>query len=212
MKKGPDPFAALNKYLPTGSLELLRPLLDRYPLQLKVSKPRKTKFGDYRYPQKGQAHRISVNGDLNPYAFLITLLHEYAHLVAFDKFGQKIKAHGEEWQFCFREIGTPFLDAKVFPLKLERAFRASLARGHASSATDHQLLRVLKEFDQQESTEARTFVEDLEPGAIFVLNGRIFKKGPKSRKRYKCDEVKSGRQFMVHPLAEVGIWKETNEH
>ncbi len=200
-----DAFATLAKYLPEGSLDLLRPLLKRYPIQLKISKPRKTKFGDYRMPKANEAHRISVNGDLNSFAFLITLLHEYAHLVTFDKFGKNIKAHGKEWQFCFKEISSPFLNADIFPIKLEKAFRESLARGHASSATDHQLLRVLKEYDPQESTEARTFVEDLKPGALFELNGKIFRKGPKSRKRYKCEEMGSRRQFMVHPLAEVGI-------
>ena len=207
-----DYFAALDKYLPQGSLELVRPLLERYPIQLKISRPRKTKFGDYRMPTGKNPHRISVNGDLNPYAFLITLLHEYAHLVAFDKFGRSIKAHGEEWQFCFKEIGSPFLNGKIFPSPVESAFKASLARGHASSATDHQLLRVLKEYDPEESTQARTFVEDLKPGALFELNGKVFRKGPKSRKRFKCEEIRSKRQFMVHPLAEVGIWKETDEH
>lgn len=212
MSQNQDSFSALDKYLPAGSLDLVRPLLLRYPIQLKISKPRKTKFGDYRMPKANEAHRISVNGDLNPYAFLITLLHEYAHLVTFQKFGSKIKAHGQEWQFCFKEIGMPFIEAGIFPDNLELAFRASLVRGHASSATDHQLLRVLKDYDSPESTKARTFVEDLKQGALFELNGKVFRKGPKSRKRYKCEEIQSRRQFMVHPLAEVTPWNTTDEH
>lgn len=207
-----DSYAALGKYLPEGSLELVRPLLKRYAIQLKISRPRKTKFGDYRFPSGNAPHRISVNGDLNPHAFLITLLHEYAHLVAFDKFGKGIKAHGKEWQFCFREIGEPFLNGQIFPSQIESAFKASLLRGHASSATDHQLLRVLKQYDSPESTQARTFVEDIKLGEFFELNGKIFKRGPKSRKRYKCEEIASKRLFMVHPLAEVKTWKQTNEH
>lgn len=205
-------YSALAKYLPEGSLQLLEPLLKRYAIQLKISRPRKTKFGDYRLPQGKQVHRISVNGDLNPYAFLITLLHEYAHLVAYDKFGKEIRPHGKEWQFCFKEIGTPFLEGSIFPAKLRQAFKASLARGHASSATDHQLLRVLKEYDPKESCEARTFVEDLGQGELFELNGRIFRKGPKSRKRYKCEEIRSKRHFMVHPLAEVMLWNKRDEY
>lgn len=204
-------YQALSKYLPQGSLNLVEAMLAQYPIQLRISKPRKTKFGDYRFPEKGGAHRISVNGDLNPYAFLITLIHEYAHLLAFDKFGRSIKAHGEEWQFCFKDQSGPFLEAGIFPLEIERAFRQSLARGHASSATDHQLLRVLKRYDNTESVEARTFVEDLETGSLFELNGRVFRKGPKSRKRFKCQELSSKRFFMVHPLAEVGVWNNDNE-
>jgi SprT protein len=208
MKAANEPFSVLLKYLPDGSLELLLPLLNKYAIQLKISKPRKTKFGDYRFPKGKMPHRISVNGDLNPFAFLITLIHEYAHLVAFDKFGKRIKAHGSEWQFCFKEISEPFLQSSIFPIKLQRAFRESLARGHASSATDHNLLRVLKEFDTFHADQAPTFVEDVEMGSVFVLNDRIFRRGPKSRKRFKCEEIDSGRQFMVHPLAEVGILNE----
>lgn len=203
---------ALGRYLPPGSLELLIPLLGKYPLQLTISKPRKTKFGDYRFPQSNKPHRISVNGNLNAYSFLITLLHEYAHLVAFDKFGRKIKPHGEEWQFCFKDISQPFIDANIFPQKIKLAFKQSLARGHASSATDLQLLRVLKDYDAEVPDEALTFVENLQLGDHFILNGRVFKRGLKSRKRYRCLEIESRREYMVHPLAEVNQLENKDEH
>ncbi len=203
-----DSYQALNRYLPEGSIDLLRPLLSQYPLQLTISKPRKTKFGDYRFPQGEKPHRISINGNLNPYSFLITLLHEYAHLVAFDKFGRKIKPHGEEWQFCFKDISHPFIEANVFPQKLKLAFRQSLARGHASSATDLQLLRVLKDYDAEVPSDALTFVENLKLGELFLLNDRVFKRGVKSRKRFRCMEIESRKEYMVHPLAEVNRLEE----
>lgn len=201
-------YSSLEPYLPANSLELLRPILSNYPLQLTISKPRKTKFGDYRFPQGHKPHRISINGNLNPYSFLITLLHEYSHLLAFDKFGRKIKPHGEEWQHCFREVSGPFLEAQVFPIKLERAFRKSLSRGHASSATDLNLLRVLKEYDEDKGPKELTFVEDLRAGELFILNDKVFKRGPQSRKRFRCKEIKSGKEYMVHPLAEVNRLEE----
>lgn len=205
-------YKALGRYLPEGSMDLLIPLLGKYPLQLTISKPRKTKFGDYRFPQGNQPHRISINGNLNPYSFLITLLHEYAHLVAFDKFGRKIKPHGEEWQYCFKHISLPFLEANIFPQKLKLAFRQSLACGHASSATDLQLLRVLKDYDKEVPNDELTFVENLQIGELFLLNGRVFKRGPKSRKRYRCKEIESTREYMVHPLAEVNRLETKDEH
>lgn len=194
--------------MPAGSLDLLKPLLNRYPLQLTISKPRKTKFGDYRFPQGTKPHRISVNGNLNTYSFLITFLHEFAHLVAFDQFGRKIKPHGEEWQHCFREVSMPFIEASIFPSKLERAFKQSLARGHASSATDLQLLRVLKNYDAEDRNEGLTFVENIEQGQLFSLNGKIFRRGLKSRKRFRCQDIQTGKEYMVHPLAEVIPHKE----
>lgn len=212
MTTSSNSFNTLERYLPEGSLELLKPLLARYPLQLTISKPRKTKFGDYRFPSGKNSHRISVNGNLNRYSFLITFLHEYAHLLAFDKFGRKIKPHGEEWQHCFKELSAPFLEAQVFPIQLERAFRQSLARGHASSATDLQLLRVLKEYDAEDQNEDLTFVENLKQGELFSLNGKVFRRGLKSRKRFRCKEIKSGKEYMVHPLAEVSRLNENNEY
>ncbi|MDZ7848645.1 MAG: hypothetical protein U5L96_18960 [Owenweeksia sp.] len=72
-------------------------LLRSEPVMLKIVSPRKTKFGDYRFPQKRDPrHRISLNSNLNPFAFLITLIHEMAHLKAFKDYGHKIKAHGPE--------------------------------------------------------------------------------------------------------------------
>jgi predicted SprT family Zn-dependent metalloprotease len=44
-------------------------------------------------------HEITVNSNLNKYKFLITLIHEISHLVAFEKFGRNIKPHGNEWIF-----------------------------------------------------------------------------------------------------------------
>lgn len=193
----------LKKYLPEAALPLLEPLLSGYALDLRIVQPRKTKFGDYRLPRNGQRHRISLNANLNCYAFLITLLHEFAHLVAFDKYGRQIKAHGSEWQNTFREISAPFLGKEIFPDKLEACFIDSLNRGHASSATSSALLRELKKFDHHQ--EALTFVEDLQNGSRFQIGKKVFVKGPKSRKRYKCRSVSDNRYYMVHPLAEVQI-------
>lgn len=193
----------LVKYLPEGSVDEALKLLQSEPIDFKISKPRKTKLGDYRFPRKGSSHhRISVNADLNPYAFLITLVHEVAHLKAFKLYGRGIKPHGSEWQQVFRELCDPFFALKVFPDDVEQALRKSLQKGHASSCTDLDLHRSLQQFKQQDS-ELVT-VESLAANSYFSLGrDKLFKKGPRLRKRYRCLNMKNGREYMVHPLAEV---------
>ncbi len=200
----------LQKYLPAGAVALVAPLMRRHPLELKISRARKTKFGDYRFPDASGRHRISINHNLNPYAFLITLLHELAHLEAFEKHGKKIKPHGAEWQECFRKLAFPFLEAQIFPLALQKSFIHSLNRGHASSCTDLNLYRSLQAHDAEEEKKLR--VEHIAQGALFMVNEKaVFKKGPKLRKRYKCVNMKNGRAYMVHPLAEI-TWTNQPTH
>ena len=190
----------LSKYLPEGSLDLTMQLLRTAPVELKIKQPRKTKFGDYRFPKKNERHRISINGNLNVYAFLITLVHEMAHLKAFESFGNGIKPHGEEWQVTFRQLMTPYLEQNIFPKNLRSALIKSLNRGSASSCTDLELFRVLQAFDKKPAL----VVEELETGTCFSLgNDMIFKKGPRARKRYRCLNLSNSREYMVHPLAEV---------
>lgn len=180
-------------------------LLREYPLQLKISKPRRTKFGDYRFPErKGAPHRISINADLNPYAFLITLLHEWAHLVAFDQYGRSIKPHGKEWQETFRRVSKPFLSTTIFPDDILQAYIKSLNRGVASSCTDLELFKVLHRYDPEKDNSLQ-LLENLPDGAMFAIGNKVLKKGPRSRKRYRCYDCHSLRAFMVHPLAEVEI-------
>src|SRR5690606_24218291 len=109
----------------------------------------RTKFGDYRFPDHRGRHRISVNSNLNPYAFLITLLHEIAHLKAFKDHGKIIKPHGMEWQKTFYDICKPFLEAQIFPEDVSESLLKSLKKGSASSCTDLGLYRSLKNYDHK---------------------------------------------------------------
>ena len=72
-----SPVAALFARLPAGTATHVAELLGRLPVRLRIARPRRTKLGDHRPPGRGWTmHRISINDDLNPYAFLTTLLHE----------------------------------------------------------------------------------------------------------------------------------------
>ena len=193
---------ALADFLPPGTFELVVKYLHHYKVHLTVTRERSSVLGDYRNAVHGKNHRISVNGNLNHYAFLITLVHELAHLVTFMEYGNRVQAHGREWKHVYRLLLVPFLDMPVFPADVLTALRSSLHNLPASSCADEPLMRVLRRYDKKE--EGMLLVEELPEGALFVLDdGKIFKKGQRLRKRFQCIEVKSGKLYLFSPIYEV---------
>ncbi len=168
----------------------------------KISRSRSTKLGDYRAPFKGSPHRISVNYDLNPYSFLITTIHEFAHLQTWNKHRHRVKPHGPEWKQHFKELMNPFLKLNIFPADINGAIHSYMENPAASSCTDLHLFRTLKAYDK--ANENALTVEALEDGHFFKLkNGRSFQRIEKIRKRYKCMELSSKRMYLFNPIAEV---------
>lgn len=199
----------LSKYIPLTAAPLVAKWIDFYKCDFKISRSRNSKFGDYRPPQRGHGHKISVNYNLNTYAFLVTTVHEFAHLVTWKEFEQSAKPHGIEWKQNFKRMMQPFFDMEVFPEKIKIAVSNYLENPAASSCSDTNLFKALSAFDEK---PAGAFtVEQLNENDIFVLkNGRTFKKLAKIRKRYRCVEVKSGLIYLFSPIAEVFV-VESNE-
>src|SRR5829696_529568 len=188
MPKNEAPISALQKYLPPSTYERVLHYLQFYKVHLTVAKERKSILGDYRHRHGSQTHRISVNGNLHQYAFLITLLHELAHLLTFEKWGNKVSAHGKEWKAVFGQLLAQFIEHDVFPADIKKVLLQSLNNPAASSCADEALLRTLKLYDTQKGNSH--FVESLPEGALFKTHdGRVFKKGEKMRKRFRCVEV-----------------------
>lgn len=204
MPKKEAPLLQLQTYLPAGSFEEVAYYLQHHKVHLTISRQRQSILGDYRHAHSDKNHRISVNGNLNKYAFLITLLHELAHLFTYEKFGHRVQAHGREWKDEFGKILAKFLLKKVFTPDIEKALLATLQNPAASSCGDEKLLRVLHKYDVK--AEGIHLVEQLPEGALFVIKGgRIFKKGEKIRKRYKCAEVKTGKYYLFSAVYEVQV-------
>jgi SprT protein len=204
MAKVESPLIGLKEYLPDGSFEPVVHYLQRHKVHLTITKQRQSILGDYRHAHLHKTHRISVNGNLNKYLFLITLLHELAHLFTFELYGNKVLAHGKQWQNEFSKILAQFLLKKIFPTDIEKALLKTLQSPAASSCGDENLLRVLHKYDAKK--EGVLLVEQLSDGQLFSIKGnRIFKRGEKIRKRYKCVEVKTGKLYLFSGLYEVGI-------
>ncbi|QLE01644.1 SprT-like domain-containing protein [Galbibacter sp. BG1] len=192
----------LVKYLPERAVGSCLELIMQNQVHLKIVNERVTRHGDYRAMPDG-SHQITVNANLNKYRFLITLVHEIAHLVAFKKYGRAIKPHGVEWKHTFQQLMLPFIRPEVFPTSLLPILARHFKNPKASSDTDARLSVALKEFDPQND---KNYIFELPMGSTFrIYNGKVFKKGNKRVKRYECVEVASGKVYLFQPNAEVEL-------
>lgn len=202
MPKKEVPVDHLQHYLPAGTSAAVTGYLQQYKVHLTVTKHRKSILGDYRHRTHQRNHRISVNGSLNPYAFLITLLHELAHLLTFEQHANKVQAHGREWKTIYGQLLKQFLEHKIFPADIEKELFQSLKNPAASSCAEDGLIRVLRKYDGKESNHR--LVEEIPFNRLFRLDdGRVFQKGEKLRKRFKCKEVATGKLYLFSPVYEV---------
>ena len=203
MPKKEAPISQLQSFLPPGTYDAVLQYLQYYKVHLTVARERKSILGDYRHRTHAQTHRISVNGNLNKYAFLITLLHELAHLLTFEQYGNKVQSHGKEWKHIFGQLLAQFIQHNIFPADIQHALLQSLHNPSASSCADVALLRALKQYD---APSGGKLVEQLPADTLFKTpDGRIFKKMDKVRKRFKCIEVKTGRLYLFSPVYEVEL-------
>lgn len=191
----------LEKYIPSDAAALVAEWIYRYDFKLKIKRSRSTKYGDYRPPLPGRNHLITVNNDLNRYSFLLTLVHEIAHLTTHDKYGLRTSPHGKEWKHEFRVLMQPFFAMKIFPEDVHEAIRDYLHNPAATSCSDLGLQRVLKKYN----TDHSVHLEDLAGQAEFLYKGRKFLKGDRRRKRYECREMSTGKKYLFSPLTPVEI-------
>ena len=177
-----------------------------YPFDFIVSKSRHSKLGDYRFsPQKG--HQITVNRNLNSYAFLVTYLHEVAHLLTYLAYKNKVLPHGEEWKNSFRSIFEPILEEGLLPDELINVLKSYLVNPSATSTGHGPLVDVLKTYD---TSNASITLHALPENQIFLLKNLELIKGKLRRTRYFCREAKTGKLYLVAKNAQVTPL-ETNE-
>ena len=192
----------LGKYIPQASVASVFQLITAHNIHLKIVNERVTRHGDYRKMSNGQ-HQITVNSNLNSFRFLITLIHEIAHLIAFKKYGRAIKPHGIEWKRTFQQLMLPYLRPEIFPKKILPFLAIHFKNPKASSDTDVNLSIALKQYDAPNN---KNYIFEIPLGRRFRLyNGKIFKRGPRRVKRFECIEISSGKVYLFNPNAEVEL-------
>ena len=185
-------------FVPEKSNKLLQCWVDELKVMVKVTAPRKTKLGDFKV--RGNQMSITVNNNLNKYSFLITLTHELAHAFVFKKYQNRIKPHAKSWQLTFKSLMLNFLTPDYFPDDILKVLSRHMISPKASTFADLELVRVLKKYDQFTSVT----ISDLAVGDSFkIASGKIFVKGEKIRKGYKCVECRTNKTYLFHPFAEV---------
>lgn len=204
MARAEHPMQALAAFLPDGSFEQVVAYIQHYRVHLTITKKRKSVLGDYRHPVMGKNHRITVNGDLNKYEFLLTLLHELAHLLTFEQYRNRVEAHGAEWKTCYSNLLIQFVEKDIFPIDIKVALQRSIMNPAATANGETDLLLVLRKYNTRQN--GLIPVADIPAGRLFQTeNGRVFMKGVLRRKRFECVEVKSGLRYSFSAVTEVRL-------
>ena len=201
-------------YIPDQSIDYILQWFLETRVRLRISQGRSSKSGDYRPAHQNLPPRISVNNNLNPYDFLITLVHEMAHhevwrvhVIPNEKSllparrRRQPKPHGPEWQHEFHILMIPLLNTSVFPPDVLYMVENYFNSLDVSRKFGMDLTRVLKKYD---SPDGKEFVENIPFDAVFTLpDGRSFRRKEKLRKRYRCICMNNHRIYLFSPLAQV---------
>jgi SprT protein len=188
-------YLTLQKHTPPTSLDYCFALWRSSPFELRITRTRQSKVGDFTSRRSIRHPRITLNHDLNPYLFLVTYIHEVAHLYVHLKHGDRVDPHGDEWKTAFKHLMSPILKNSVFPEEILHVLTPHMVNPKASSFADAELTRVLRSFDK--NADQYMALSDIPEGSIFHFQGRYFKKGKLKRTRVLCHEVKSKRRYLV---------------
>lgn len=221
MKKEFDLEKALSPFFVSAALGKVVELIDAHGVHIKITKQRNSKLGDYRapHPLVSEYHCISMNENLNPHAFLITFIHEWAHLEVYKKYGHRVQAHGQEWKSMFALLMKPFMNEVVFPLDILQALKGYFTHTYAATMRDLHLQRVLdsygtrasyserkeRQLNEIENSNNEYFVEQIQENDCFIYQNRTFLRKEKLRKNYICIDKETGATYRFHPLAKVRI-------
>ena len=191
----------LSSFLTSETIKKINSWEEKFNVKIIVCSPSKSRLGVF-IPKRHDNHVIRINNNLNKYAFLITLIHEIAHAVIWEKYGRRVNPHGEEWKDQYKKMMLPFLNPEFLPEDVLKSLSNHMINPRASSVRDLELSMILKKYDKHKST----FISEINDGDEFSIdNGKRFIRIEKLRKNYKCKEISTGKLYRFSPLAEVNL-------
>jgi hypothetical protein len=185
----------LVQHVPAPAFPYCLALWESSPFELKLTRSRQSKVGDFTSRRNAGRPRITLNKDLNPFIFLVTYIHEVAHLHVYLKYGHRVDPHGEEWKAAFQDLMEPTLRNEIFPYEILHELTRHMINPKASSFADADLTRALRAFDK--NADQHTALSDIPEGSVFHFQGRYFVKGKLKRTRVLCRELKTRRNYLV---------------
>jgi SprT protein len=213
LKKKPQPVLSTSRSslkqifeekVPPAAVSYLLQLWEAHPFNFTLSGSRKTCLGNYSF--RNQQHHITINGDANPFSFLITCVHEIAHqhVVLFHKSKTRrhLLPHGIEWKTTFQKLMLPVLTEEIFPSDVLLCLRNHMQNPAASSTRDSALMKTLKGYSNQEITTGHT-LGALSEGKMFIFNKKKYKKVQDRRTRSLVECVKTKMRYTIPRHAEV---------
>jgi hypothetical protein len=193
----------LKNYLPEGAVQTLVKWLQHYKVHLVITRERHSKLGDYRPPFQGEGHRISINHNLNPYSFLVTMVHEMAHLVTWEKYRDKVQPHGAEWKMNFKKLMYQDNLMACFPADIREELAKYLVNPAARTSGSPALYIALRKYDTHTPT-GMIPLDELPLNSKFAIqDGRRFLKNTKLRKFYLCTELHTQKKYRIAPAIMV---------
>lgn len=180
-----------------------RQLWQQYAFQFQITRPRRTRLGDFRVLPNQQT-QITVNANLNSYAFLITYVHEVAHADVYAQHKaqrrRQDKPHGTKWQMAFQRLMQPLLTEAVFPATVLQPLCQYLVKPAATTYAHPMLMLALRQLDLTAITDEKSnqvLLRDVLEGNRFQFAKKTFIRGTLRRTRVVCKEISSGKSYAI---------------
>ncbi len=188
------------QYIPEKAIPIVQYLIEQHAFVLKIVNKRATKHGDFRKLPNGK-FQITVNNSLNKYQFLLTLVHEIAHHVTYQKFG-RVQPHGKHWKTVFQHLMLPFLQPEIYPKHILPLLAQYLKNPKASTDADVHLSLALKEFSKE---VGKHYIFEVPLNGFFRFKKTIYQRRNKRRTRFECTNTQNKRVYLFNQNVEVEI-------
>lgn len=156
--------------------------------------------------------QITVNANLNPYAFLITYVHEVAHADVHEQYKaqrwRRGKPHGKAWQMAFQRLMQPLLTEAVFPLTVLQPLCQYLIKPAATTHAHPTLILALRQMDSTTTVKMKpnqVMLRDVLEGERFQFAKKTFIRGTLRRTRVVCKEIVSSKSYAILAHAWVDV-------
>ena len=189
----------LTEFLPTGTDIVVKHWLARLNVELILTKPRRSKLGDVRAGPSGCRDRISINRDLEPFQFLITIAHEIAHAQVWQSSRRRHAPHGLRWKTAFGKLLLELSAITTLPAGFRRAIHNHAQAPTSSTGRDLELMHALRSLERTNEL----WLDEVSIGTVFQFRGQRFRKLKSNRTRCKCVHLGNHLQYTIAKTATV---------